>query len=132
MLAAIAAGIGGGAWQEPRLLAPGTPGAPAPVVHRLPASLTSALHTAMRAVVTGGTGVTANLPGLPVYGKTGTAEFGNAHPPQTDAWFAAFRGNLALAVVVQGGGFGETAAAPVVARFLAQVPPSMQAGTGPG
>ena len=75
----------------------------------------------MRAVVTSGTGTGANLPGTPVYGKTGTAEHGTGSNPPTDAWFAAFRGNAAVAVVVENAGFGSTAAVPVVDRFLQSV-----------
>jgi cell division protein FtsI/penicillin-binding protein 2 len=53
-----------------------------------------------------------------VHGKTGTAEFGNANPPQTHAWFTGYQGDLAFAVVVEGGGFGAKAAAPLAAAFL--------------
>jgi cell division protein FtsI/penicillin-binding protein 2 len=72
----------------------------------------------MRLVVTSGTGTAANVPGQPVFGKTGTAEFGNANPPSTHAWFIGFRGDLAFAVLVEGGGVGGSVAAPIAARFL--------------
>ena len=57
-----------------------------------------------------------------VAGKTGTAEFGNADPPATHAWFIGFRGPLAFAVLVEGGGVGGRVAAPIAARFLAAAP----------
>jgi cell division protein FtsI/penicillin-binding protein 2 len=76
----------------------------------------------MRGVVTSGTGTKANVPGPPVAGKTGTAEFGRDVPPKTHAWFIGFRGNLAFAVLVEGGGFGGDVAAPAAARFLAALP----------
>ena len=76
------------------------------------------LREFMRLVVTSGTGTAANVAGEPVYGKTGTAEFGTRQPPQTHAWFVGFRGDLAFAVLVEGGGFGGEVAAPLAARFL--------------
>jgi cell division protein FtsI/penicillin-binding protein 2 len=59
------------------------------------------------------------VPGRRVAGKTGTAEFGEADPPRTHAWFVGFSGDLAFAVLVEGGGVGGRVAAPVAGRFLA-------------
>jgi hypothetical protein len=115
-IASIAAAAASGTWNQPHL----TPGA-APVSHPLPAAVTAGLQSAMRAVVTSGTGTGANLPGTPVFGKTGTAEHGSGSNPPTDAWFAAFRGNIAVAVVVEDAGFGATAALPVATSFLTTV-----------
>ena len=53
-----------------------------------------------------------------MFGKTGTAEFGSANPPQTHAWFIGYEGNLAFAVIVEGGGVGGHVAAPLAAAFL--------------
>jgi cell division protein FtsI/penicillin-binding protein 2 len=76
----------------------------------------------MRGVVTQGTGTAAaNVPGAPVYGKTGTAEFGTAQPPQTHAWFIGYRGDVAFAVIVEGGGVGGQVAAPIAAQFLSAI-----------
>jgi Penicillin binding protein transpeptidase domain len=115
-IAAIAAAAASGTWNQPHL-APGPP----PISHPLPAAVAAGLKQAMRAVVTTGTGTGANLPGTPVYGKTGTAEIGTGSNPPTDAWFTAFRGNVAVAVVVEDAGFGATAAIPVVDSFLSSV-----------
>jgi cell division protein FtsI/penicillin-binding protein 2 len=115
-IASIAAAAASGTWNQPHI----STGA-APVSHQLPAAVTAGLHAAMRAVVTSGTGTAANLPGTPVYGKTGTAEHGSGSNPPTDAWFAAFRGNVAVAVVVEDAGFGATAALPVATSFLTAV-----------
>ena len=115
-VAAIAAAADSGTWHQPHL----SPGA-APASHRLPTAVAAGLQTAMRAVVTSGTGTGANLPGTPVFGKTGTAEIGTGPNPPTDAWFAAFRGDVAVAVVVEDAGFGATAAVPVVDGFLQSV-----------
>jgi cell division protein FtsI/penicillin-binding protein 2 len=115
-IASIAAAAASGTWNQPHL----TPGS-APVSHPLPAAVTAGLQSAMRAVVTSGTGTAANLPGTPVFGKTGTAEHGSGANPPTDAWFAAFRGNIAVAVVVEDAGFGATTALPVATSFLSAV-----------
>ena len=115
-IASIAAAAGSGTWNQPPL----TPGA-SPVSHPLPAAVTTGLQGAMRAVVTSGTGTGANLPWTPVFGKTGTAEHGSGKNPPTDAWFAAFRGDVAVAVIVEDAGFGATAAVHVAADFLRAV-----------
>jgi cell division protein FtsI/penicillin-binding protein 2 len=77
------------------------------------------LRTMMAAVVDSPTGTAAGA-GLPAgtYGKTGTAEFGTATPPQTHAWFIGYRGDIAFAVLVVGGGIGGAVAAPLAAKFL--------------
>ncbi|HET6909564.1 MAG TPA: penicillin-binding transpeptidase domain-containing protein [Mycobacteriales bacterium] len=77
----------------------------------------SALRTMMRSVVTSGTAATAHLPAA-TFGKTGTAEFGSANPPKTHAWFLGYRGGIAFAVLVEGGGVGGQVAAPIAAACL--------------
>ena len=69
-------------------------------------------------------GGTADGAGLPpgTFGKTGTAEFGSGNPPATHAWFIGYHGNLAFAVIVEGGGVGGRVAAPLAAKFLNAVP----------
>ncbi|MHB8187043.1 MAG: penicillin-binding transpeptidase domain-containing protein [Dermatophilaceae bacterium] len=57
------------------------------------------------------------MTGTPVNGKTGTAEHGPGSKPPADAWFAAFHGDIAVAVVVENAGFDETVAVPVAASF---------------
>lgn len=116
-MALVAAAVQSGTWHPPSLLlSPSLTQRTAP--RTIPASTASELRTLMRAVVTSGTGTAANVSGPPVYGKTGTAEFGSGNPPPTDAWFIGFRGDVAFAVVVQGGGVGGTVAAPIAAKFL--------------
>jgi len=91
----------------------------------------------MLGVVNDGTGVAAQLPGIQVAGKTGTAELGPAAlepgqelgpgedaPQETDAWFTAFAPaddpKLAVAVmVVNSDGDGGTVAAPIVRQIMA-------------
>ena len=69
-----------------------------------------------------GTGTAlAGLPCAPA-GKSGTAEYGGGDPPPTHAWFIAYRGDVAVAVLVEGGRAGGEVAAPIAARFLARLP----------
>jgi cell division protein FtsI/penicillin-binding protein 2 len=98
----------------------GTAGTPPPAP--LDPGVVQTLRQLMTEVVAGGTGTPAQVPGgPPVAGKTGTAEFGPGNPPATHAWFIGFRGDLAFAVLVEGGGVGGRVAAPVAARFLSAV-----------
>jgi peptidoglycan glycosyltransferase len=75
------------------------------------------LNQMMQAVVTGGTGTAAQIPGIKVAGKTGTAETGGPGTPNT-TWFVAFAPadapRVAVAVVLQNQtGAGGTTAAPI-------------------
>ena len=88
-----------------------------PAAGALDAGRLAALRTMMRQVVTVGTASGAGLP-AGTFGKTGTAEFGTDNPPKTHAWFAGYRGGIAFAVLVEGGGVGGRVAAPIAARFL--------------
>jgi cell division protein FtsW (lipid II flippase) len=82
--------------------------------------LSSQVGEYMRGVVTTGTGRSANLPDIPMAGKTGTAEL--AHAP-SHAWFigfAPYRGShkLAFSVLIENGQYGGTAAAPLAAEVM--------------
>jgi cell division protein FtsI/penicillin-binding protein 2 len=92
---------------------------PTPSGTQLPTATIRELQNLTGLVVTNGTGTALrNVPGQPVHGKTGTAEFGHANPPETHAWFTGYQGDLAFAIVVEGGGFGGAVAAPLAAKFL--------------
>jgi cell division protein FtsI/penicillin-binding protein 2 len=113
-MAGVAATVADGRWHVPRLIStdPHSSGPP------IAAGELTTLRTLMRSVVTSGTGTAlAVVPGE-VAGKTGTAEFGGGNPPPTHAWFIAFRGDVAVAVLVEKGSSGGAAAAPVAQRFF--------------
>ena len=82
--------------------------------------LASQLGDDMRGVVTSGTGRSANLPDIPMAGKTGTAEL--EHAP-SHAWFIGFApyggsNKLAFSVLIENGQYGGTAAAPLAAEVM--------------
>jgi cell division protein FtsI/penicillin-binding protein 2 len=119
-MALVAATVAKGAPVTPSLLA-GAPAAPdgGATPAGPPARVLPALRDMMRAVVTEGTAtLLADLPGEPVYGKTGTAEHGTATPPQAHAWFIGYRGDLAFAVFVQDGQSSKRTAVPIAKTFL--------------
>ena len=120
VMAGVAGTVAAGQWHAPTLVIDPAPAA-RPTAAPLEAAVVAALRTAMTAVVTsaGGTGTAAAIPGQPIAGKTGTAEFGTDTPPKTHAWFIGFRGDLAFAVIVEGGGVGGRVAAPIAHTFLA-------------
>jgi cell division protein FtsI/penicillin-binding protein 2/cell division protein FtsW (lipid II flippase) len=142
--AAIAAGgrMPEGRWIEddsnPRTDAP---------VEVLPASQAAFLAGAMRRVVTEGTGRNAMAGAqIEIAGKTGTAQLGEGIP---HAWFTGFAPynadaahRLAFAVLIEHGGYGARAAAPVAREVMeaalglpnAATPakPGEGAGRGPG
>lgn len=74
----------------------------------------------MRRVVTEGTGRGIDTPGLAIAGKTGTAE--NPRGP-AHSWFIGFAPaedpTLAVAVLVEHGGYGSRSAAPIARDLLA-------------
>jgi hypothetical protein len=116
-MAEVAAAVAVGGYRAPHLVDTG-PGIP--IVPFAP-GVAAAATDLMRQVVSNGTGTLARLAGAPVAGKTGTAEFGTEDPPHTHAWFIAFRGDLAIAVLVEDGGFGGDVAAPIAAAFFRSV-----------
>ncbi|CAI7977387.1 penicillin-binding protein 2 [Frankia sp. Mgl5] len=79
------------------------------------------LTTMMESVVTSGSGRRAQIDGVDVAGKTGTAEHGTGEPPHT--WFVGFAPasapKVAVAVIVEDGG-GEFATGGAVAAPVAK------------
>ncbi|WP_026554823.1 penicillin-binding transpeptidase domain-containing protein [Arthrobacter sp. 35W] len=132
-IATVAASVAKGSLVSPTLVALGAakPSAAAPTGTAaastavaagpaLSAAEAAQLQDMMRAVVTSGhIGILADLPGAPVLAKTGTAEYGNDTPLKTHAWIIAAKGDLAVAVFVEDGGFGSVTGGPLMKAFLA-------------
>jgi hypothetical protein len=113
-IASVAAALADGTWRPPTLVSGLKQKAGE---QKLPDGVKEQMHTMMAAVVTKGTAKSSGLP-AGTYGKTGTAEYGTGDKLETHAWFMGFKGDVAFAVVVEGGGTGGSVAAPVAATFL--------------
>jgi len=114
--ASVVAAIEDGTWRPPRLVtSPATRQAVQP--RRLPATIVDTLRPMMHAVVTIGTAAGVGFP-PGVYGKTGTAQYGSGPHPPSHGWFIGYRGDLAFAVLVEGGGTGADSAGPIANAFL--------------
>lgn len=113
-IASITATVQSGAFKQPILVA-GLPQQPA--ARQISPDVAGKLRAMMNATATGGTaqavmaGITDNAGA-----KTGSAEVAGA--ATTNSWFTAYRGNIAVAAEVQGGGHGVDAAGPAVASLL--------------
>ncbi len=102
-MALAAATVAAGGTPSPRLIV-GRPtaisGTATPISHKM----LDALRPMMRLVVTNGTGKDIAGCGA-VFGKTGEAEF----PGGSHSWFAGYRGDMAFAALIVGGGSSEFA-----------------------
>lgn len=116
--AAMAGAVANGSWLPPKLVTEPAPRQTAQPQRLSPAVL-AALRPMMHAVVTSPLGTAAHV-GFPpdVYGKTGTAEYGSGPNPPSHAWFTGYRGDLAFAVLVEGGGVGADASGPIANSFV--------------
>ena len=96
--------------------------------HAMTPQTAATLNQFMQAVVTGGTGTNAAIPGIKVAGKTGTAETGRNHV--YDAWFIFFapadNPQVAGAVLLenQANGFGGAVAAPIAKQIMQAILPA--------
>jgi peptidoglycan glycosyltransferase len=100
--------------------------------HAMKPHTAAILNKFMQAVVTGGTGRAAAIPGIKVAGKTGTAETGQSHI--YTAWFIFFAPaddpQVAGAVVLehQLNGFGGSVSAPIAKQLMQAILPAASKG----
>ncbi|GLI03263.1 penicillin-binding transpeptidase domain-containing protein [Phytohabitans aurantiacus] len=117
-MASATAAVARGQWQQPKLLLDPAPASTAPAGPQLKASSVTPLRQMMREVVTAGHGAALkDVPGGPVHGKTGTAEYDN-NPAHTHAWFVGWQGDIAFAVFVENGGDSTATSVPLTEKFL--------------
>ena len=100
---------------------------PDPLGRAIKPKTAAALNEMMQLVVTGGTGTAAQIPGIKVAGKTGTAETNVLGRNTT--WFVGFapadKPRVAFAVVLENQtGYGGTTAAPIAKLILQALLPS--------
>jgi hypothetical protein len=114
--ASMAGAVEDGTWRPPQLVLSPVPKQSARP-QQLGSTVLSTLRPMMRAVVTTGTAAKVGFQ-AGVFGKTGTAEFGTSSTPRAHAWFVGYRGDVAFAVLVEGGGVGADASAPIANAFL--------------
>ncbi|MTK04521.1 penicillin-binding transpeptidase domain-containing protein [Micromonospora sp. CP22] len=121
-MAAATAAVAKGQFVPPKLLSEPAPEQAAEPGPQLKPEAVTAVREMMREVVTAGTGTALrDVPGGPVHGKTGTAEYDD-NPKNTHAWFVGWQGDIAVAVFVEKGGSGSGTAVPIAERFLRALP----------
>ena len=115
-MATVPSAIADGSWRHPVLVTePAREDLPEPN----PIANAEAIRPMMRAVITEGTAKDAGFQGE-VYGKTGSAEYGTPDEDDelpTHAWMVGYKGDVAFALVVEGGGGGGSVAGPLAAKF---------------
>ncbi|MFJ4470011.1 penicillin-binding transpeptidase domain-containing protein [Streptomyces sp. NPDC089424] len=119
IMASVTATAVSGRFHQPTITPGGAGGAAVPTTP-LPDRVVAQLRELMRATVTEGTARgLADLPGE-VGAKTGTAEV--SEEQDNNGWLVAYRGNVAVACVVEEGVTGGGSAGPVVHSLLKAVP----------
>lgn len=116
VMASVAASIASGEFNQPVLTPDDVPDRIKS--HALDPAIAGELKSLMQAVVNEGSG--ARLKGIPgtVGAKTGTAEFDENGETLTHGWMIAFKDDIAVAVLVEKGVSGGSAAGPVVNAFF--------------
>lgn len=87
-------------------------------------TVAATLTTLMRDTVREGTATSADLDAAAVCGKTGTAEYTDNGEVKNHSWFVGFIEDgehpLAIAVILEGAGFGSAYATPLAGRVLSR------------
>ncbi|AXK44242.1 penicillin-binding transpeptidase domain-containing protein [Brachybacterium saurashtrense] len=119
-MAVVLASVQNGATVTPRILADDEPAAPE-VPTPLTEEETAQMQEMLRGVVTDGSlDDFADLPGEPVIGKTGTAEWTNADGElRLHSWVIVAQGDLVVAAFVEDGSYGSVTAGPIAREVLA-------------
>lgn len=119
-MAMVAAAVDSGVSRTPTLLPDEYPGTRQA---QLPRRLVTDLSQMMRLTVTDGTAELVDLPGEPVYAKTGTAEYAlDGGGTGTNAWIIGFREDVAFAVFLAGGDSGGHDAGALAKTLLENMP----------
>ncbi|WP_394438131.1 penicillin-binding transpeptidase domain-containing protein [Streptomyces sp. SGAir0957] len=108
-----------GAFRQPVIVSPKLGDRQLATAQGLPASTVAQLKQMMRATATSSIGTATHaMAGLggDIGAKTGSAEVGGQ--AVSNSWFTGFRGDVAAAAMVEGGGHGGDAAGPIVASVL--------------
>lgn len=119
-MALVAAAVASGRARTPTLVT----GTGQPPVAAQPPALAPAVVAQLRSLMarTVASGTANGLRGSATGAKTGTAEFGTAPTAggslPTHSWMIAYRGDVAVAVLIENGSTGARSAGPVVKRFL--------------
>lgn len=96
-------------------------------VTNIPGSIYDIVQLGMRDVIESGTGRIARIEGISIAGKTGTAEnygiiHGRREKLEDHSWFVCFapieNPKIAVAVIVENGGFGATWAGPMASLIM--------------
>lgn len=119
-MATVLASVQNGSTVTPRILADVEPEAPE-VPTPLTEEETAQMQEMLRGVVTDGSlDDFADLPGEPVIGKTGTAEFTNEDGELAlHSWVIVAQGDLVVAAFVEDGSYGSVTAGPIAREVLA-------------
>ncbi|MEU8135171.1 penicillin-binding transpeptidase domain-containing protein [Streptodolium elevatio] len=118
VMASVAATVESGTFNQPVIVTDPAPPARAASKPVDPA-IAGQLRALMQSVVAGGTA--ESLKGVAEGAKTGTAEFSEGGQVLTNGWMIAFKGDIAVAVIVEKGESGGKAAGPIVKAFLSAV-----------